>query len=82
MSRRILAIGIEHLPHLIKSMSWLYAITDRPNISDYDIVFVDYGTYPHNFLKSLSDDERKEHYSKIHQVFNQRRFLEIIYGGI
>ena len=82
MIPRILAIGIEDLPYPIKSMSWLDAIADKPNISDYEIIFVDYSTYPHNFLESLSDDERKEYYSKINQVFNQRRFREIIDGGI
>ena len=82
MNRRILAIGIEDLPHPIKSMSWLDAIADRPNISDYDIVFVDYSTYPHDFLRSLPFDERIKCYSRIDQIFNQQKFVEILNGEI
>ena len=80
--KRILAIGIENLPPPIKSMSWLGAAADRPNISDYDIVFVDYSTYPHNFLKLLPNADREEYFHKINTIFNDQKFAEILSGRV
>ena len=80
--KRILAIGIEGLPPPIESMSWRVAAVDMPNISDYDVVFVDYSTYPHNYLKSLPDAERVEYFSKINKIFNHQKFAEILSGGV
>lgn len=72
MSDRILALGISGLPNTIKCISWEEAEKLKLNISDYDIVFIDFSylTKKHDRLVSSS-------------VFlYEAKFLEIIESGV
>ena len=73
MTERILAIGIDDLPKQIKSVSWNGIKNgEQVNISDYDIVFIDY-TY---FLYNRNEG------NLIDNCLNETKFFEVMASGI
>jgi len=77
MKERILSIGVEELPRSVYTLKWEEALDKGVNITDYDIVFIDFSSCP-VFADGLQRNEYYKLLSKLNQLLNQRKFLDYL----
>ncbi len=71
MKHEILPIGIQNLPRPIDSLTWEYALKEQVNITDYDIVFIDFSSFPYI----------KKYGLKLSRIFNISKIIDTLKGG-
>jgi hypothetical protein len=81
MKERVLAIGVEGLPRNVYTLKWEEALDKGVNITDYDIVFIDFSSCP-VFADGLQRKEFSILYTKLNQLLNKRKFFEVLKGDI
>jgi hypothetical protein len=74
MQKRILAIGIPNLPESINQFSWENALIENVNISDYDIVLINFSSLP-NF-KEFHPETSENHANYIGQRALEKMLLK------
>lgn len=86
MNKRILAIGIQNLPQSITQKSWQDALLDETNISDYDVVFINFLSLPQYkamHTPNIPDSIVEDKYSRqLNTILSEKKILESLKVGV